>query len=1014
MDFRKRSGDGHRTHHDRRCTKRSFESGSSKRANDKKHAEVVAKWAKVDVFVTKTPKSHAVSDSHTSMLSGEPIQVNWNESDSESSSVTGESQDDCEVNRDNVEIPAAGDPEAEDCEKAETNNLQTDFDHDQPETNQGDTSLAINKTSMENDIGAWPDKVIKEQIDYWATQLDVTELQNIDQKVFDLRSTKQPAGENRSRKCTTHMFYLTAQNNELVKRLWLCFSPSTGKLYCYICKLMRPDAAIQLATDGFCDWKHAGDRLKEHEMSNAHVEALIALTQRGTDKGRIDSELAAEAERQSSYWVRVKVLKRVTSVIQFLCERNLAFRGSNEIVGSAGNGNYLGLLELISKYDDFLAEHIQQNADRGSGHTSYLSSTICEELLSLMGSRVLNEITSHIKESKYYSILLDSTPDETHVDQLTLVFRYMEGGNPVERFLTFIPNAGHKAEDMFIALMTFLELHEIDIKNCRGQSYDSANAMSGKYSSFQARVKEENKKATWIPCVSHSLNLVGKTAAECCSTAVSFFDFLQQLHIFFTSSTHRYAVLKKHVEAESKSSKQPIYLPKRLSEMHWSCRVDATKAVDRGYNAYSNALEEIMNDTQEKALVRAQAEGLCGKLQTIENAFFMVFWADILERFNATNHILQNPSVDLNTALASLGVLRSFVESKRGSFEHYEKLAVEKCGNAEWAELQKGVHRCNAHMDDPGTPRPDPGTPRPDPGTPRPDQGTPRPDQGTPRPDQGTPRPDSGTPRPDSGTPRPDSGTPRPDSGTPRPDSGTPRPDSGTPRPDSGTPRPDSGTPWPDSGTRRPDSGTPQPYSGTPQPDSGTPQLVVEQPHQDSAARHLKITSFLPVIDSLSSALQQRIEAYDEICGLFGFFRKLHSLSSEEIQAAAAKLVREFPDDLSNPELQNELCQFVVFSGAFSNEKTGHLSLEHFWYTLIIDKRVSFTFPNIMTALRIYLVLMITNCSGERSFSKLKLIYNRLHTSMTQCHMTCLVLLSIEYDLLRDIDFSDVIHDFAS
>jgi len=36
------------------------------------------------------------------------------------------------------------------------------------------------------------------------------------------------------------------------------------------------------------------------------------------------------------------------------------------------------------------------------------------------------------------------------------------------------------------------------------------------------------------------------------------------------------------------------------------------------------------------------------------------------------------------------------------------------------------------------------------------------------------------------------------------------------------------------------------------------------------------------------------------------------------------------------------------------------------------------TFPNVAIALRMYLVLMVTNCSAERSFSKLKLIESRL------------------------------------
>ena len=59
----------------------------------------------------------------------------------------------------------------------------------------------------------------------------------------------------------------------------------------------------------------------------------------------------------------------------------------------------------------------------------------------------------------------------------------------------------------------------------------------------------------------------------------------------------------------------------------------------------------------------------------------------------------------------------------------------------------------------------------------------------------------------------------------------------------------------------------------------------------------------------------------------------------------------------------------------------------------------------------LYLILMVTNCSGERSFSKLKYIKNMLR--MTQERVTHLSLMSIEYDILRETDFHDLITDFA-
>ena len=82
-------------------------------------------------------------------------------------------------------------------------------------------------------------------------------------------------------------------------------------------------------------------------------------------------------------------------------------------------------------------------------------------------------------------------------------------------------------------------------------------------------------------------------------------------------------------------------------------------------------------------------------------------------------------------------------------------------------------------------------------------------------------------------------------------------------------------------------------------------------------------------------------------------------------------------------------------------------------YRLIIEKDVQDTIPNIEIAQRIYLILMVSNCSSERSFSKLKLIENRLRTSMKQGRHVYLTMMSIKSDILRELDFNGIIRDFA-
>ena len=161
---------------------------------------------------------------------------------------------------------------------------------------------------------------------------------------------------------------------------------------------------------------------------------------------------------------------------------------------------------------------------KGIRHVSYFSSTVCEEFIDVIATKGLDIIISEIKQAKYYSVSVDSTPDITNVDQSTIIFRYVLPDGPVERFVKFIPTRRHTGYPLADLLFEFIEDNGISLNNFRGQSYDSASNMSGKYENMQAIIKERNHQAEeYIPCEAHSLNLVGKCAAECWTIRDPFF-----------------------------------------------------------------------------------------------------------------------------------------------------------------------------------------------------------------------------------------------------------------------------------------------------------------------------------------------------------------------------------------------------------------------------------------------------------------------------------------------------------
>ena len=133
---------------------------------------------------------------------------------------------------------------------------------------------------------------------------------------------------------------------------------------------------------------------------------------------------------------------------------------------------------------------------------------------------------------------------------------------------------GHSAVEMESSILDYFDKHEINISNCRGQSYDNASNMSGRYNGLQARIKEKNPLADYVPCFAHSLNLVGQPAVEKVSWAAKFVNLVDYVYTFFSASTHRWSVLLDALDG--------LPVVKQLSDTRWSAHADATKTLNRG------------------------------------------------------------------------------------------------------------------------------------------------------------------------------------------------------------------------------------------------------------------------------------------------------------------------------------------------------------------------------------------------------------------------------------------------
>lgn len=103
-----------------------------------------------------------------------------------------------------------------------------------------------------------------------------------------------------------------------------------------------------------------------------------------------------------------------------LCKH--AFRGHTNVLYDPQNGNFLPQVELMAQFDPVMNEHarrIQQKETK----VHYLSYQIQNKIIELVGGKIVKEIVRRVKKAKYFSIIMDCTPDTSHTEQLSIVLR---------------------------------------------------------------------------------------------------------------------------------------------------------------------------------------------------------------------------------------------------------------------------------------------------------------------------------------------------------------------------------------------------------------------------------------------------------------------------------------------------------------------------------------------------------------------------------------------------------------
>lgn len=172
-----------------------------------------------------------------------------------------------------------------------------------------------------------------------------------------------------------------------------------------------------------------------------------------------------------------------------------------------------------------------------------------------------------------------------------------------------------------------------------------------------------------------------------------------------------------------------------------------------------------------------------------------------------------------------------------------------------------------------------------------------------------------------------------------------------------------------------------------------------------------KVQCYFTVLDSAIASIEERFTQLKSHNDNFHFLyniAKEKSTSQERLLKECMKLESSLTDskgdcDIDGKELYEEL---VALREVIHQESSMADVLEH------ILRNGNYA-PNTSVALRILLTLPVTVASGERSFSKLKIIKNYLRSTMAQMRLTGLATVSIESALVKKLNLKHLVSTFA-
>ena len=339
----------------------------------------------------------------------------------------------------------------------------------------------------------------------------------------------------------------TFQYHYLTSFAWLGYSVQLDGCLCLPCCLFcsSSDQIEYFVHKPFRNWTKLSDKVKSHFASHIHIRCVQALKSfKESLSGRQPTiDTACDSRRQQLYETNCQRLDAIIECVVLCGTQNIPFRGHSDANTSVAHnkGNFKAILEYRALGDQLLHKHLTL----GDKNAQYTSPDTQNEILKICQSHILDKIENEVRENALYSVICDECTDCANQEQLSVSVRYVANDKVKEPFIGFFElSDGVTGESIAVTIEKALGSCHLDLSLLRGQAYDGASNMAGKYRGWAALIQNKHHRALYSHCCSHALNLA---VVSSCSLVIvqNLFSVMNKVYKFFDNHPKRQYALNE-------------------------------------------------------------------------------------------------------------------------------------------------------------------------------------------------------------------------------------------------------------------------------------------------------------------------------------------------------------------------------------------------------------------------------------------------------------------------------------